>query len=436
MSSSTERKNRQSARANGTDRKTMAAREEAAKKKKENTKWTIVAIVVVLFIAATVYLNSGLFYRSTAAVAMDNAELADYNVEAGSTKFSIAEVNYIYNTQLMTTLSYFGEYASYMGLDVSQPLSQQPCSMGVSETEGEDYTWDDYFMDAAYDQLKDMAALCAYAEYADISLDDEDMAAVEENIASITEAAKANGYPSAKKFLSANYGTGCNVALVRDIMTKMALAAKVETTINDSFEYTDDQLSEKYASVADSYDLFTYSYYFVKAETTTDEEGNQAASDEAVAKAAATAEEILAAINEGSDFAAATKDIIGQVETTVTAEDGTMSTEMQDAAPTEGDAVSGSELPADISKWLLDGSRKKGDVDTVKTDLGCYVVKFTERDNNKHTNEESGDMLACDFIADSLLRGEDLSAWREDVLAKITEVYTTADRFAVKYVGR
>lgn len=436
MSSSTERKNRQTARANGTDRKTIAEREAAAKKKKDTIKWTIVGILIFLFIAATVYLNSGLFYRNATAVTMDNSELAQYNIEADSRDFSIAEVNFIYNTQVMNVVSYLGDYASYMGLDLSQPLNQQPCSFRATDSEDESYTWDDYFMEATYAQLKQTAALCAYADYADITLDDDEIQVVEDNVAAISDAAKQNGYSSAKKFLGANYGTGCNVALAREMMTEQALAAKVQTVIGESFEYSDEQLSEKYASVADSYDIFAYSYYFVAAETTTDENGSMSASEEALATAKATAEEIIAAIEKGDSFADATKNIVGQVETTVTNEDGTTSTEMQDAAPTSDENVAGADIPSAISAWLIDAERAENDIDIVESDTGYYVVQFTSRDDNKHTTEESGDMLACDYIADGLLRNDDLNSWMEDILAGITEVYTTADRFAIKYVGR
>ena len=435
MSSSTERKNRQTARENGTDRKTIAQREEAAKKKKEKIKWTIVGIAVVLFIVAVVYLNSGMFYRNSTALTVDNTALEAYNIEAGSEDYSVAEVNYIYNSQLLNILSYFGDYASYIGLDTSKPLDQQECAMAGEQEDGSVYTWDDYFNEATEDHIKELSALCAYAEYAGISLEDEDMQAIEDNIASVNEAAEANGYKSANKFLAANYGTGCNVALVRDMLEKEALAAKVQTTISDGFEYTAKQLEKEYASVADEYDTFSYDYYYVAAETTVGEDGTETASDDALKDAKATAEKILSAVKGGTKFADATKDIIGKVETTVTNEDGTTSTEKQDAAPTVDTNVAGSELPSAISEWLV-GDRSKDDCDIVKSDTGYYVVVFHERDNNKHKTEESGDMLACDYIADGLLRNDDLNKWLEDVIAGIKDIYTASSHFAMKYVGR
>lgn len=436
MSSSTERKNRQIARENGTDRKTIAEREEAAKKRKDKIKWTVIGIAVVVFVLAVIYLNSGMFYRNSTAITIDNTEMEAYGIEAGSRDYSVAEVNYVYNAQLMQVLSYFGDYASYLGLDTSKPLDQQPCSFGGETEEGEDaYTWDDYFMEATYAHLKQNNALCAYAKFADISLDDKDMKEIEDNIAAIGDAAEQNGYKSANKFLAANYGTGCTVNLIRSILEEEALASKVQTVMGKSFEYTDAQLKKEYESVKDEYDTFDYDYYFVAAETTTDDEGNEVASDKALAEAKTSAEALLKAVNSSESFADATKEVIGQVDATITNEDGSTTTEKQDAAPTNGEDVAGSELPAAISEWLL-GERKANDTDIVEADNGYYVVKFYERDNNQHKTEESGDMLACDYIADGLLRNDDLSKWLEDVIGDIQEVFTTNDHFAVKYVGR
>ena len=51
MSASTEKKNRQAARAAGTDKKTLAAQEEAKKRAKSRRNWTLGTIGVVLLIA-------------------------------------------------------------------------------------------------------------------------------------------------------------------------------------------------------------------------------------------------------------------------------------------------------------------------------------------------------------------------------------------------
>ena len=68
MSASTEKKLRAQARAEGTDKKTLAEKEEAAKqaKTKRRTIWAIIG--VVLFVAIVLFLNSTFMYKNTTAL--------------------------------------------------------------------------------------------------------------------------------------------------------------------------------------------------------------------------------------------------------------------------------------------------------------------------------------------------------------------------------
>ena len=117
MSASTDRKKRQEAIANGTDKKTIAMQEEAAKKKKENRKWTIGGIIVALLIAAILLANSNFFYTKTPAV------------KVGSTGYSAAQMDFYYRTQYLNFMNQYGSYASMFGLDSSKSLKDQECTM-------------------------------------------------------------------------------------------------------------------------------------------------------------------------------------------------------------------------------------------------------------------------------------------------------------------
>ena len=136
MSASTDRKKRQEAIANGTDKKTIAMQEEAAKKKKENRKWTIGGIIVAILIAAILLANSNFFYSKTPAV------------KVGSTRYSAAQMDFYYRTQYLNFMNQYGSYASMFGLDTSKSLKDQECTM--SEDGG---TWYDYFMKQAEDYV-------------------------------------------------------------------------------------------------------------------------------------------------------------------------------------------------------------------------------------------------------------------------------------------
>lgn len=425
MSASTERKNRQTARSEGTYAKDINAQKEAAKKKKQQTKWTIIVIVIVAFFAFAIYLNSGAMYRSLDALTVENTEVTvgDITIPAGERSFSVAECNYVYNMQYVSFVNSYGSYASYLGLDTSSPLDEQTCSM-TTEDKGEDYTWDDYFRDATESTLSQLAAFEAYAKVNNITLTDEDLAEVEETIDAIEEAAETNNYASASKFLAANYGKGCNEAVARGILELEVLASKVQTTITDAETYTADELTAKYDSVKDSYDKFTYSYYLVAAEipehehSEDEDEHSHEPTDEAKAAAKQVAEDILKQVNDGTALADAAKALV------------------EGAEITEQSALVGSSVESDIAEWLKSADRVAGDTTVIDASSGSYVVVFTARDNNQAPTEESGEQNYCDYVAEQLLNQEVLSEWNEHVFSEITAVYTSSYTGSARYVGR
>lgn len=419
MSASTERKNRQTARSEGTYRKDIAAEKEAAKRRKEKIKWTIIGIAIVVFFALVLYLNSGAQYRSFNALTVSNESVSvdGTDIAADSRSFSVAEVNYLYNMSYVNLVSSYGQYTSAFGLDISKPLDEQQCS--IIEGMGEDYTWDDYFTDSAKNQLVQFAAFEAYAKANGITLDDEDIAEIDEAIDSIADTAKENNYRSANKFLSANYGKGCNESVVRGIMELQTIATKVQESISGEPEYTADELTAKYESVKDDYDKFTYSYYQVAAATEKNEDGTTAdPTDEAKAAASTTANDLLAKLNEGSTFADAVKTVA------------------EDAEVTEKADVAGSSVETALSEWIKSADRAEGDKTVIDTDTASYVVVFSSRNNNQAPTEESGDMNYCDYVADNLLRSEYLSKWGEDVFNVIIEAFDSETHWASRYVGR
>lgn len=444
MSASTERKNRQTARSEGSYAKDINARKEADKKKKQKIKWTVVGVLLVLFFAFAIYLNTGALYRTLDGLTVENTEVTvgDMTISAGERSFSVAECNYVYHMQYISLMNTYGDYASsILGIDSSEPLDEQECpynpnsnsddsdsesdsdSETEEEAETESYTWDDYFRDATKSQLIQLAAYEAYAEQNGITLTDEDTAEIDETIDSIASTAKENNYASASKFLTANYGRGVNESVARGILELQSLATRVQTTITDAQEYTAEELAEEYDSVKDSYDKFTYSYYLVEAEveeTDSSEDDSTTTAeptDEAKAAAKATAEELLAKVNEGT----ALSDAVTEYDA--------------EATVTEQTDLAGSSVESDLSEWLKSADRVAGDSTVIEVDTGSYVVVFTKRDNNQAPTEESGDQNYCDYIAEQLLDQEALSDWNTDTFSNVTAVYDGSYKWAARYVG-
>lgn len=395
----------------------MAAQKEELKKKKEKTKWTIIGVLIVVFFAFVIYLNTGAFYRNLTGITVEYNASEELGIEAGSRSFSVAECNYVYNMQYMNILNSYGDYASLVGLDKSKPLDEQKCT--ISSDTDKDYTWDDYFMDSTKSFLQQLAALEAYAKANDISLDKDDNAAVDEQMATFDDA-KKYGYASADKFIAANYGRGCNTSVVREVMELQQLATKAQQSISNSYSFTASELSKKYASVKDDYDKFTYDFYLVKAETKTSENGTAAApTDAALSKAMETANTIKGSMD---------KDKLSLEKAVQNA--------VKDAKLTKQEAIPGSDTEADLKKWLVSSERKKGDVTVIKGSTGAYIVQFQSRNNNKEKTDESGDMNLCDYIAQNLLRSEALQKWQEEKLGVVTKDAKTTTSFGARYIGR
>lgn len=415
MSASTEKSNRQASRAAGTDRKTLLSQKEEQKKKKEKIKWTAIGVLIVVFFAFVIYLNTGAFYRNLTGITVEYNASEELGVKAGSRSFTVAECNYVYNMQYMNIVNSYGDYISLIGLDTSKPLDEQACTIA----EKENYTWDDYFMDYTKDFLKELAALEAYANANDIVLDKDDITAVDEQMATFDDATKY-GYASADKFIAGNYGRGCNASVVRGVLELQQLATKAQQSISDSYSFTSSELSEKYASVKDDYDKFTYDFYLVAAETEKSDDGTTAApTDAAIEKAVTTANGIKDAMDKDS----------------LTLEKA-VANAVKDAKPTNQKAVVGSSVESDLAEWLKSSARKKGDVTVIKGSTGAYIVQFQSRDNNQGKTEESGDMKQCDYIAQNLLRSEALNKWRDEKLSVVTKDAKTVSSFGARYIGR
>ena len=436
MSASTEKKNRTAARAEGTDKKTLAARKEAEKKRKDTIKWSIIGAIILLFIVVIIYLNTGVFYRGTSAysVDIDAYQGEDFSIPAETVDFSIAEVNYMFRFNYVQFVNQYGSMASYIGLDTSKPLKTQACAM----TGEEDYTWYDYFMDSTKNQMKTFAIMSAYAKANGIELSEENMASIDDAVADLQEAAEQSGFSSANKFLVANYGKGCNESVFRSMLEMEYISEAVQSAVMNAKDFSVDEIKAHYETIADDYDNYSYAYYLVEAETAESQDGTAVEpTEEAMAAAKETAQQIMDAV-EAEDLEGAVIAVCGEgvvpvhdEETEGEAEEGhvhTASTTMTD--------VKGNSIEAALAEWLKSENRQAGEIDIIESQgVGYYVVIFNDRHTVTEPTEESGDVPYCDYISEQLLRSEELDAWSESVFGAIDKGVTENLKFGARYVS-
>lgn len=380
MSASSEKKLRAQARAEGTDKKTLAEKEEAAKqaKTKRRTIWAIIG--VVLFVAIVLFLNSTFMYKNTTALTV------------GDTRFSPAEVGYVYGTQYQNFASMYGDYASIFGLDTSYGISglaAQPCQM----MDEENATWKDYFLQQTEENLKQLVALNKYAEENGITLSDEEKQSVDDAYTGLEETAKANGFGSADKYVSAVFGKGVTVDVAKKMDTMNAIGSTAFASYQDAIEVTDEEVEAEYPAI-------NVRHILIKAEA--DENGEY--SDEAIAAAEAKAKDILDEFNKGDKTEEAFAALAEKYS-----EDGGSNTN----GGLYEDVLQG-QMVAEFNDWCFDASRKVGDTGIVHGNNGSY--------DGYHVMYFAGKVAPADNAAGiDNVKSEKASAWVED-LAKGLDV--------------
>ena len=435
MSASQDKKKRQSERAEGVDKRSLAEREAAQKAKKERRTWTIVGSIIAVLAIIIILLNTNLLYTATTAVTI------------GDDEYTNAEYQYYYYSALN---NFEMNYYSYLSLffDTSKPLDEQEftgASMGLSVPESlegvEGATWQDYFSAQALESMREMTALYNAAVAEGYTLSEEDAANIEETIASFETTAETNGWRDGDAYASVVYGKGVDLDTVREKMERASIAGDYSQDIFDSFEYTPEELSAYYDEHRDVFDTLDFEYYLVAAErvetteTVTDEETgeeteetSEAVTDETMAEAKESAEQILQAYESGAEqsalnFAEAISEVLGD-------EAGEPYT--YEAAQAYSTSMYLSDALAD---WILDESRQPEDTAVIEsTDSGYYVVVFHNRSDNDVETVSFRHILikAEDTDEDGEYSDEELQA----ALTEIEAVYeewmegeNTAERF-------
>ena len=414
MSASTEKKNRQAARAAGTDKKTLAAQEEAKKRAKSRRNWTLGTVGVVLLVALILFLNSGFLYTHTTAATIN-----------GQT-YSPAELNYYYANQYYTFVNQYGGYAGIFGLDTSSGLAgaaDQACSMLE-----EGATWKDYFLQSAYTQIEQNQALVSYARENGITLSEEELAEIDADFAGMESYAKTMGFSNADNYLEANYGNGVDSDIVLNAARESALASKAYSQYQETLSYTDAELEEEYQSFEGSYDYFDYAYYTIEATKVTvepeteGEEATEEVTEETLAAAKEAADQIMAAYKETEG-----EDVLQRLSDAVDAVNAGQEASLRSRA-------AGSSLGA-YKEWLM-GSRKAGDVTVIEDSDGesYTVVAFISRDDNHYATAQVRHILIkAEADADGNYTDEAKAAAKEkaeEILAEFNAGDKTEESFA------
>ena len=354
------------------DLKMQRRREEALRQQRTARYSAIAGVVVVLIVVAVLAIKIYGGYQDKHGT----------YVTVGEHEVQRAEYEYYYYSSINSLYSYYGNYLSYMGLDLSQPLDQQ--------TYMDDMTWKDYFDQQAVEQLKQVYALTEEAEAAGFEYDAAaDVDAAVESL----ETSAGDADMTVSEYVKASYGSLATLDNVKSFVEKSSIATAYYNSVEDATEVTSDEVNAYYDENKDNYD--SVDYLICKIEADMPEEETEAAETDAVeteiAESETLSEEEQAAkeAEEEAVKAAAMEEAKAKADEMLTqvtdessfsplyADYATDNTVEFEKTNVKKSAVS----PTAVAEWLFDNARQAGDKTVIEdsTNNAYYVVYFKER---------------------------------------------------------
>ena len=338
-------------------RKLLRSKQEEKSRRKTRTIAISVISVLLVLSAAAILVNSNFIRRTVAVVSIDGVS------------FTTAEFEYFFNTELN---EYMNMMNQFQGLGGSGPDPGRPLSHQIFNPETGD-TWADIMMAGALNNMVNIVSIYKEAEAYGFVLPEEQIAAIEEEMAMISMQAMFSGFPTTISFLQYMYGSGMNEDTFREIMEMISLVSAFNLYKRDSIEYTADELLRYYDDNKDDLDVFIYREFTVFAdyiyeEDFTSDDDFAAAVEDAAAIARSEAGMIAAGILTEEDFL----DAASEYEIFYSDPESTFY------------MMQGERLSGEKGTWLLDTARNPGDITIIDSEQGSSIVFFVSRDNNRY----------------------------------------------------
>lgn len=345
---------------------------QAAKAKKVIGKAIAIVLAVVIGLAA-IYGVLNFFgvpqkVLTAAKIGDEKITVAKYNFYYMDLYLSIQNQSKSYDTQYGA-----GYGALYTGYDSSKTPMEQEYTLGsLDGFDGETPTWADYLRINTLNYLQTYTAYAKLARDAGITLDEEELADLEEQVESVRSTAESNDY-SLNRYLTKIYGKGVDEKLLREVIEERQLAAKFaeQKQIDVEDGITDEQIETEYSENSADYALLTVYGFTVTADT------SAIADDATEDEVSAATEEAMTKAKEQADAYAAN---VNSAETLLTQAQAYNSSATETSVKL--DDITGSTLTAAFSQtacdWALAAERAVGDVTVVETTNGYAILYMAE----------------------------------------------------------
>lgn len=288
-------------------------------------------------------------------------------------KLTNTQLQIYYRMQLQDFLSYYGNYLSTLGLDLTKPLAEQTCYFDDT------LSWEQYILNIAIQTWQNNQTMALLAEEDGFTLDEATAAELAKLPEMLEEQAAEGKYESADAMIKEVLGDSCDMEGYIEYVTLItlrnayyatryeALVPNEEDTkkyyIDHEDEFTDNGITQESGLAS----AVRHILVCPVAEQTAD--GASVIKDEAWEECLKKAEKILQEWKDGE----ATEESFAKLATTYTEDGGSKETGglYTDVAP-------GSNYVESFLNWSIDMSRKPGDTGIVKTEYGYHIMYFVE----------------------------------------------------------
>lgn len=378
MSASREKKDRQGVASQGLTQKQLKEAKEAQAAKRKTIAYWIGGIVILVLVAALLIWSSGFFQRRITAATV------------GGENLSVGEMQYYYSSVRNNELYYQQLYSQYGITVVSDPYvvydsSSEEGDSQIYNTET-NQTYAEHFRESALDSAKQDIALANAAKEAGYSLSSDGKSDMQDSLKELKNQIKTNGWSSLSAYLKRAYGKYVNESVYTACVERNTLASEYKTHKQDSLTYTTSQLEDyekENPALLQSYD-YRYAYISGTPETKTDENGNTVdATDEEKAAATGLAKTKADALVKGVEAAEVSKrsdtfnslvvDAVGETSSYADPDNNLQSGIL-------GNTLSQNGTP--YFDWLSAAERKEGDITSITSGSGYYVVLFLKSELN------------------------------------------------------